>query len=293
MDELLASLLSAAVLVFAVASMLSVGLAYSIREILGPLRSVRRVALVLVANFVLVPTWALLLTWVFGLAEPYAIGLVVVACAAGAPFLVKLVTTADGDVAIAASLLILLLPVTVVYMPLVVPLIAPDADVSAGAIATPLVLTNLLPLAVGMVVLARLPKVAERLRPPPRTSVDRRPRGTPGAHRRRVLGPDHGCLRRMGDPRHDPPRGRRLRDRVRAGRLGPPQGRDWVGHRSAERRGRHRRRHHGHWPSRHGRHRRRRLDRLDGPALPLGVAAEQVVRAVGACRTENDMRGRR
>jgi BASS family bile acid:Na+ symporter len=166
MDELLASLLSAAVLVFAVASMLSVGLAYSIREILGPLRSVRRVALVLVANFVLVPTWALLLTWVFGLAEPYAIGLVVVACAAGAPFLVKLVTTADGDVAIAASLLILLLPVTVVYMPLVVPLIAPDADVSAGAIATPLVLTNLLPLAVGMVVLARLPKVAERLRPP-------------------------------------------------------------------------------------------------------------------------------
>jgi BASS family bile acid:Na+ symporter len=54
-------------------------------------------------------------------------------------------------VAVATGLLVLLLVITIGYMPLVVPLIAPDADVSAGSIAQPLVLTMLLPLITGLV----------------------------------------------------------------------------------------------------------------------------------------------
>ena len=49
---------------------------------------------------------------------------------------------ADGDLAFAAGLLVLLLVVTMAYMPIVVPLIAPDAAVSTTSIAKPLVLTS-------------------------------------------------------------------------------------------------------------------------------------------------------
>ncbi len=161
---MLADLLDIAVVLFAVTSMLSVGLTYTLRQIVGPLRRARLVALGLLANFVLVPAWGLLVTWLLQLDEPYRVGILLVAAAAGAPFLVKLVAMADGDVAFASSLLVLLLPATVLYMPLVVPLIADEADVDALAIATPLVLTTLFPLAVGVVVLAALPPLAERVR---------------------------------------------------------------------------------------------------------------------------------
>lgn len=162
---MLADLLSIAVLVFAVSSMFSVGLSYPMREILGPLRNLRLVAFALLANFVAVPLWALVITRVLSLGAPYEVGILIVASAAGAPMLVKLVQMSDGDVAFAGSLLVLLLPVTVIYMPLVVPLIAPDAEVEVWAIARPLLLSNLLPLGIGVAVLATLPRLARRLRP--------------------------------------------------------------------------------------------------------------------------------
>lgn len=162
---MLADLLEIAIFVFAVSSMFTVGLTYSLREIVGPLSYIRGVTLGLLANFGLVPAWALMITWGLDIEERYAVGLVLVATAAGAPLLVKLVVLSDGDVAFAASLLVLFLPATVLYMPLVVPLIVPDADVDALAIATPLVLANLLPLAVGIGVLGVAPTMATRLRP--------------------------------------------------------------------------------------------------------------------------------
>lgn len=160
---MLPDLLGVAVIVFSVSSMASVGVRHSLGEILGPLRDVRLVALSLAANFVLVPAWAVLLTRLLGLDDPYAVGILLVSTAAGAPFLVKLVQLSDGDVAFAGSLLVLLLPVTVVFMPLVVPVIAPDAAVDVVEIATPLLLTNLAPLAAGIAVLAVLPALARRL----------------------------------------------------------------------------------------------------------------------------------
>ena len=162
---MLSDLLDIAVIPFAVTTMFSVGVTYTLRQIVGPLRNLRLVALSLVANFLLVPAWAVLLSWLLQLDEPYAIGILLVSTAAGAPFLVKLVVMSDGDVAFAGSLLVLLLPVTVLYMPLVVPLITSDAEANALAIASSLLLTNLLPLGVGVVMFAVIPAVAERVRP--------------------------------------------------------------------------------------------------------------------------------
>jgi BASS family bile acid:Na+ symporter len=79
--------------------------------------------------------------------------------------LIKLTQAADGDLAIASGLLVLLVVVSIGYMPIVVPLIAPDAQVSAISIATPLILTMLLPLGIGLFVDAKFESWADRLQP--------------------------------------------------------------------------------------------------------------------------------
>lgn len=165
MREALASVLNIAVLVFAVTSMLGVGFAHDWRDIVGPLRELRKVLRTLVINFVLVPLLAYLVLQVVPLERPLGIGLFLVGAAAGAPFLVKLTQLADSDVALSTTLLVLLLPVTVVYMPIIVPLALPDAEVSTMAIARPLVLTMLLPLVVGLAMREYFAAFAMRLQP--------------------------------------------------------------------------------------------------------------------------------
>lgn len=158
MRQLLAHLSTLSVDVFAIASMASVGLRYTVREIVEPLRDWWGVALALVANFIAVPLLAFLILRLLPLETPYAVGLLLIAAAAGAPFVIKLTQIADGDVAFNAGLLVLLVVVSIAYMPLVVPHLAPQADVSAWAIARPLVITMLLPLALGVVLKALTPR---------------------------------------------------------------------------------------------------------------------------------------
>lgn len=165
MTQLIKSLLSVSVLLFPIASMLAVGLSYTFRQIVAPLRHPDRVFRALVANFILVPLLALGISRLLALDPSLAAGMVLVGAAAGAPFLLKLTQVADADVGLGASLLVLLMPLTVIYMPLVVPLLVADASVSARDIALPLILTLLLPLAVGHAVDSILPRVAAVMRP--------------------------------------------------------------------------------------------------------------------------------
>ena len=108
---------------------------------------------------------ALLVLRVLPLPEPHAIGIFLIATAAGAPFLIKLTEAAESDVALSATLLVLLLPATIIYMPLVVPLALPEAAVSASTIAMPLLITMLLPLGAGLLVRHFAEGVATRLQP--------------------------------------------------------------------------------------------------------------------------------
>lgn len=165
MTDALSSLLNISVIVFAISSMFGVGLGHTLSEVLGPLRRIRPVLLALVANFVVMPLFAILVLEAFSLPEPHAIGIFLVATAAGAPFLIKLAQAAESDVALSAALLMLLLPITVIYMPLMVPLVVPEADVSMTAIALPLSLTMLLPLLIGLLIRNRSELWPARLGP--------------------------------------------------------------------------------------------------------------------------------
>lgn len=160
------------VLVFVVSSMLALGLTYSVEQMLGPLADVRLVAKVVVANFVLVPLLAAVALFAIPLSEPLAVGLLLLATAAGAPFLPKLVEVAGGDVAFGVGTMILLMVTTVVYVPLVLPLLLVGVRVNPLDIAGSLVVLMLVPLAVGLAVGSRYPSVADAARPPLRQATN-------------------------------------------------------------------------------------------------------------------------
>jgi BASS family bile acid:Na+ symporter len=173
MTAALAQTASIAIIAFAVTSMLSVGLAYHIRLIVAPLREPRAVFRALVANFVLVPLLAVGIERVFPLDPPLALGLFLLAGSAGAPFLIKLASTAKSDIALSAALLLLLIPVTVVFLPFYVPLALAHPSLSdisyvpssTLAIGLPLLSTLILPMVLGLGVQAAAPRLAARLLP--------------------------------------------------------------------------------------------------------------------------------
>ena len=164
LTELLISGANASVVVFVVSSTLSVGLALTVPQILAPLRNGRLVVLSLLANFVLAPIAAIGLARVLGLDEPLAIGLLLVGLAGGAPFLLKLADLAKGDMPFAVGLMVVLMVITVGYMPIVLPLLLEGVSVNPANIARSLILLMLIPLAVGLALRAWHPPAAGRVR---------------------------------------------------------------------------------------------------------------------------------
>jgi len=153
------------ILTFVVASMAALGLSLSVGQIVQPLRNGRLVAMALLANFVLIPALAFAIKAVIPLDEGYAIGLILLATAAGAPFLPKLVQVAKGDVALSVGIMVLLMVATVLYVPLVLPLLLPGVAVNPLDIASSLVVLMLIPLAAGLFIKSRYGTLAESLQP--------------------------------------------------------------------------------------------------------------------------------
>jgi BASS family bile acid:Na+ symporter len=163
--ELLSKAATVAMLSFVVSSMLAMGAGLTIPQIAEPLRNARLVVLALLANFVLMPLGAIALAKVLWLDEPFAIGLLLLGCAAGAPFLPKLAELAKGNLAFAVGAMVLLMVVTVAYLPMVLPLLLPGITVDAWEIARSLLLLMLLPLAIGLALKARYGELAALAKP--------------------------------------------------------------------------------------------------------------------------------
>ena len=163
--QLLSKAATVAMLSFVVSSMLAMGAGLTVSLIAEPLRNVRLVVLALLANFVVMPLGALGLAKVLSLDEPFGIGLLLLGCAAGAPFLPKLAELAKGNLAFAVGAMVLLMVVTVAYLPIVLPLLLPGITVHPWNIARSLLLLMLLPLVIGLVLKARYGDLAERVKP--------------------------------------------------------------------------------------------------------------------------------
>lgn len=164
LTDLLIRAANVSVVVFVVSSTLSVGLGLTVPQILAPLRNVRLVVLSLVANFLLAPIAAIGLARVLGLDEPLGVGLLLCGVAAGAPFLIKLADLAKGNMPFAVGIMVVLMVITVGYMPIVLPLLVEGVSVDPMNIARSLIVLMLIPLAAGLALRAWHPPSAARVR---------------------------------------------------------------------------------------------------------------------------------
>lgn len=163
MMELLATVFNLSVVLFVVATMLSMGLALNLSQIIEPLKKPLLVITVVVTNFLVVPLATLALVWFLPVDEGTKIGLIILSLSAGAPFIPKLAEIAKSDTALATAVMLLLMIATVIILPFALPLML-DGDVSVDSlsIAKSLVVMMIFPLALGLFIKAKAEVFAER-----------------------------------------------------------------------------------------------------------------------------------
>jgi BASS family bile acid:Na+ symporter len=157
--------ISICMIAFVLSSMVAMGLGLRVSDIVAPLRNWRLVILALMANFVVMPFAALTLARTLRLEESMGIGLLLLGMAAGAPFLPTLAQISRGNLAFAVGLMVLLMVITVGYVPVVLPLLLPGVSVNPAQIARSLVLLMLLPLGSALAVKANRPGLAATIKP--------------------------------------------------------------------------------------------------------------------------------
>jgi BASS family bile acid:Na+ symporter len=165
MTDILTNSTRLAVLVFLLSSMSGIGLGLTLQQIAAPLRNVKLVVFALIANFILAPLLAVGIARLLRLEEPFALGLLLLGLAAGAPFMPKIVGIAKGDLALSVGLMVLLMVSTTIFLPVALPLLVKGVQVNPWKIAQFLIVLLLLPLIVGLSVKARAASLAARLRP--------------------------------------------------------------------------------------------------------------------------------
>ena len=165
MTEILTILLKITVMIFMAGNLLELGLRVNLKEALRGLRDVRFVTLSVLWAFVLCPVLAYGLTLVVPLTPPYAMGLILLGLAPCAPLLPMLADKARGDLNYAASFMLLASAGTVIYMPVMVPLLVKGLTVSAWTVAKPMLVLVLIPLVIGLAIQFRRPSTATRIQP--------------------------------------------------------------------------------------------------------------------------------
>ena len=153
MFEALQTVGSWAVTLFVVTSMLNVGLTQKPSRLVERLNNRAFLGRMLVINLIVVPALMIAATDLVELEPVYAAGLLLFSLSAGAPFLIKLASTSEADVALAATVLLVLMVATVAVMPVALPLVIEGLSVDTGEIVRALLTQMALPLVVGMLAL--------------------------------------------------------------------------------------------------------------------------------------------
>lgn len=165
MSDVLTVIVKLSAIVFVLSSMLAMGLSLTIPQIVAPLKNLKLVILALLVNFVAVPLLVWAIQAVMGLDQDIYTGLLLMATAAGAPFLPKLAQAAKGNIAFSVGLMVMLMVVTIVYMPIVLPLLLSGVEINPWDIAKSLIMAMLLPLGIGLFMKARWSGIATDLQP--------------------------------------------------------------------------------------------------------------------------------
>ena len=137
------------ILVFTLANMGSMGLQVKMPGVIAQLKNKKTLALIVVWGWVLRSAVVYLIAWVLPMSNHYVTALLLLSLAPCAPFIPVMVGKARGDVSFAAALIPIVAVATVVFMPLMGPLLIKGLTVSAWDLAKALLIYVLAPLAVG------------------------------------------------------------------------------------------------------------------------------------------------
>jgi bile acid:Na+ symporter, BASS family len=165
MNDILMILFKVSLAIFMAGSLLDMGLRLNLTDAVRGLRNFRFVAHTLVWSFVICPALAYAITRLIPLEPPYAIGLLLLGMAPCAPFVPMLVEKAKGDLGYTAAFMLLASVGTVVCMPFTVPLLTQGLSASAWAIAKPLLIVVLIPMAIGVIIRRKSDAVASKMQP--------------------------------------------------------------------------------------------------------------------------------
>ncbi len=154
MHALLERALHPVILTYVVAGMLALGLGQTVGQIVAPLRNVRTTLSAVVASYLLLPLLAAVTARLFDLETGLRYGLVLMAMAAGAEIGPVLTGISGANVRLSGGLLVLSIAITIVYLPLMLGVFLPDADIPMGHLLVKLGLTIVAPLCLGLLVKA-------------------------------------------------------------------------------------------------------------------------------------------
>ena len=121
------------VLIFTVSNLGAMGLQVKMPEVVAALRNKKSIALIFVWGWVLGPLFGYLITRVLPLAEPYVVVGLLASLAPCAPFIQQMVSKAGGDIGFAGALIPLVAVGTVVFMPVMAPLLIQGLTISVGS----------------------------------------------------------------------------------------------------------------------------------------------------------------
>ena len=165
MNEIFEIVFNISLLIFVVGSMVALGLGLTIAQIIAPFKHVRIVIRALIANFIIVPLFAIGLVSVLPVSEGVKIGIILLSLGGGAPFIPMIVATAKSHVGSSVGLMIVLLVITIFFMPIAVPRILVGTAINSWDIAKSLVSMMLVPLLIALFIRARFSRFALRIQP--------------------------------------------------------------------------------------------------------------------------------
>lgn len=165
MADLLEKLLGVTIAVFMAGSLLEMGLRLNLQRASLALRDVRFMVTVVVWSFVIGPALAVLLAKGLPLAEPYALGLILLGLAPCAPFVPLLAEKSGADLNYVAAYLLVAVLGTMIILPIMIPVLAPQLTASPWMIAKPLLFFIALPLAIGICLRLAASALADKLHP--------------------------------------------------------------------------------------------------------------------------------
>jgi predicted Na+-dependent transporter len=165
-DQVLTALFNAGIAISVGATVLSLGMTFTVKQLLAPLRRVGLVIVMVTVNALVIPGVAWGIAAMSPMDDKYVPGLVLATLGAGSAASLKAAQIAGhADLPLAVSVVVVLQLVNIVAVPLWAGQVVTGTSISAGEIVRSLLALVILPLVVGLSIRTRYTKHADDWRP--------------------------------------------------------------------------------------------------------------------------------